>query len=922
MQRIFSSFLVLGLGLTSVIAPLPIEPVCAQNQPSQSDELQQVQELLQILVQAEQQTQQGKSQQAIETWQQVLKLSQQLQNKQIEALALVKIGFNLIAIGQSQKALVYFNQGLPIIQTMGDRIGEAFTLTGIGSVYNNLGQPQKALEYFNRSLSISQKMGDRIGEAFTLTGIGSVHNNLGQFQKALEYFNRSLPISQKGGDQAGEATMLNNIGLVYNSIGQPQRALEYFNRSLPIWQALGNRAGEALTLNNIGEVYRAIGQPQKGLDYHNRALPNIQALGDRRSEARTLNNIGLAYSDIGQSQKALEYLSQALPIWQAIGDQTGEAGTLNNIGGVYSTIGQPQKALAYFNQTLPIIQTVGNRAREATTLNNIGQIYSDIGQFQKALAYFNQTLPITQAVGDKAGEATTLRNMGFVYQDTNRPIEAITNWEQSIKLTLQIRSGLVRENRPQFQQVQRGTAVALASLLIARGATDRAYEWVNRTATADLADYARLLNAKVANPEAQAAIDQWNQQNQQLQFLRQRLQEKFSEDLARQIRTLEAQVIQQGETLARRFPEAANLFETTPTDLAQLKASIPDGTTVIHPVLLTGIQNVPNTIAFFILTRDKLTVIQTPIDPKAFEALLTATVQQLNNRFDDQYLDNLAKLYDSLIRPIEAQIQATQPKQLSIIATGKLRYLPFETLYDQKAEQYLIQKYPVSYLTRLSSRSLASQNQQTATATKSILAIGNPVSKDPWDLPATETEVQDIVKTISGSEAMIREQATLAAFKLQALRFPWLHLATHGCFRPQGCCLGTPEECQKSPRIDLPANTILFADQPFNIANAALLGLQNVDLITLSACQTALETNSNGEEIAGLAYLFERAGAKATIASLWSAEDTTTQAIMVQFYQNLKQGMSKGEALQKAKLSQVASHPFFWAPFVLIGDAR
>jgi len=93
-------------------------------------------------------------------------------------------------------------------------------------------------------------------------------------------------------------------------------------------------------------------------------------------------------------------------------------------------------------------------------------------------------------------------------------------------------------------------------------------------------------------------------------------------------------------------------------------------------------------------------------------------------------------------------------------------------------------------------------------------------------------------------------------------------------------------------------------------------------LIVLSACQTALQNESNGEAIAGLAYVFERAGAKATIASLWSAEDKTTQAIMVQFYQNLKQGMSKGEALQKAKLTQIESHPFFWAAFVLIGDAR
>lgn len=67
---------------------------------------------------------------------------------------------------------------------------------------------------------------------------------------------------------------------------------------------------------------------------------------------------------------------------------------------------------------------------------------------------------------------------------------------------------------------------------------------------------------------------------------------------------------------------------------------------------------------------------------------------------------------------------------------------------------------------------------------------------------------------------------------------------------------------------------------------------------------------------------FKRAGAKAVIASLWSANDKTTEAIMVQFYQSLKKGMSKDEALRQAKLSQINSHPFFWSPFVLIGDGR
>ena len=119
------------------------------------------------------------------------------------------------------------------------------------------------------------------------------------------------------------------------------------------------------------------------------------------------------------------------------------------------------------------------------------------------------------------------------------------------------------------------------------------------------------------------------------------------------------------------------------------------------------------------------------------------------------------------------------------------------------------------------------------------------------------------------------------------------------------------------------ANTILFANsQQYPIAEAALLGLENTELITLSACQTAKEANAEGQEISGLAYVLERAGAKSVIASLWDAADGTTADIMIQFYQNLQKGMTKTEAMRQAKLSNINSHPFFWSPFILIGDAN
>ena len=195
------------------------------------------------------------------------------------------------------------------------------------------------------------------------------------------------------------------------------------------------------------------------------------------------------------------------------------------------------------------------------------------------------------------------------------------------------------------------------------------------------------------------------------------------------------------------------------------------------------------------------------------------------------------------------------------------------------------------------------------------MAFANPKPTNK-ELKGTEKEAENLLKIFPQSETYLGEKATLDTFKTQASRFSILHLGTHGCFNPNGC-----------PDLKMQANTILFANnQQYNIADAALLGLKNTELITLSACQTAKEANANGQEISGLAYVLERAGAKSVIASLWNAEDNTSAEIMTQFYQNLQKGMTKSEAMQKAKLNQIEKnkdlHPFFWSPFILIGDAQ
>ncbi|MFN6436268.1 MAG: tetratricopeptide repeat protein [Nostoc sp. DedSLP01] len=845
----------------------------------------------------------------------------QTENSQTQqAQKLLDIAIEQTNKGQLQKAIATLEQALLLAQQQKDRKLEATILTRIGLNYANIGEPKLALDYYNQSLLITKQVGDRSGEASTLSNIGLVYADIGQPQLALAYYNQSLPIIKEVGDRAREASTLNNIGNIYALVGQQQTSLAYYNQSLIIRKQVGDRAGEATTLSNIGNIYALLGQPKLALDYYNQSLSISEEVVDRAGEATTLNNIGNVYDRIGQPKLALDYYNQSLVIIRQVGNRAGEATTLSNIGNVYDRIGQLKLALDYYNQSLPIFQQVGNRAGEATTLSNIGNVYDRIGELKLALDYYNQSLPIFQQVGNHAGEATTLSNIGGVYARIGELNKATTYFKVSLTRILKIGVNITKDEGLNLLQLQENTKAVISILIKSnkfQNAYELAYEQANFINTVSLIDYIRFINPKLKDPASQKAINEWNQLNQQLQLVRQKLQEKFSEPLSRQMRELEAQVFKKGEEISQSFPEVAEIFETTPIDISRLQANIPTGTTLIHPVVLTDTNNAPNKIALFMLTKNSLTVKQISIS-KQFYKLVEQTYEQLTNRLDDKYLDNLESLYNLLIAPVEAEIQATKPQQLGIIANGALRYIPFDALYDSKNNQFLLEKYPVSYLTRLSTRSSQSLKTNSSPAQKRVLAFGNPSPNGLLALTNAEIEVKKIADTLPGSKFFTGDKATLDSFKILAPQFPLLHLATHGCFQRGGC-----------PKLKLKENILVFANnEELNIADAARLGLENVDLITLSACQTALQTDSSGKpiidnndaSITGLAYLFERAGAKAVIANLWSIDDQATQDIMVKFYENLKEGKSKTQALREAKLTQIKRHPFFWSSFVLIGD--
>ena len=264
----------------------------------------------------------------------------------------------------------------------------------------------------------------------------------------------------------------------------------------------------------------------------------------------------------------------------------------------------------------------------------------------------------------------------------------------------------------------------------------------------------------------------------------------------------------------------------------------------------------------------------------------------------------LQQLHDHLIQPCAALLAGH--KNLIIVPHGPLHYLPFHALHD--GTSYLLSQHTISYLP---SATFLSYGRAARAETCRLAAFGHSYN---GRLPYTNDEARLIATGWQG-EYWLEEATTLAQVQTAAQQCHILHLATHADFRPDNPLFSG---------LAL-ADGWLTTMDIFNMRVPA-------SLVTLSACQTGRSVIGGGDELFGLMRAFLSAGAASLVLSLWAVEDRSTMRFMALFYEDLAEGYSKGEALRRvqrcfvqgavdAETADYYQHPYFWAPFYLVGDA-
>ncbi|HHP7230362.1 MAG TPA: CHAT domain-containing protein [Xenococcaceae cyanobacterium] len=297
------------------------------------------------------------------------------------------------------------------------------------------------------------------------------------------------------------------------------------------------------------------------------------------------------------------------------------------------------------------------------------------------------------------------------------------------------------------------------------------------------------------------------------------------------------------------------------------------------------------------------------------------TIQEsLQQSIAQDILPLAQEIYDWLIRPAEPALNPEQVKTLVFVLDGALRNIPMALLHD--GEQYLIEK---DYNIALSSGLQLTAPQPLIRQPIRVLAAGVTQAFPEYNfppIPQVEAELNKIKAIFADSEVLLNEKFTAENLrrKLAETDYPVIHLATHGQFS------STSDRTFILSGDTAESDRLINVNQLDNLLRVRQLGsAQPIELLVLSACDTA---QGDSQAILGLAGVAVRAGARSTLATLWGANDAATAELMGYFYQNLasENQVSKAQALKDAQITLLQatdsqySHPYYWAPFVLVGN--
>ena len=886
-------------------------------------------------------------QEALPIYERLLPWYRETGDKWGQAGALSNIGLIYQNTALYPEALTQYQQSLKIAREIPDKKLEGGILSNIGNVHQARGEYAAAMAQYEASLKIKSEIGDEGDILTTQNNIANVMAVTGRYYEAMALYKKGLATAEKTDNKRDKALIWGNMANIYDSMGRYADALSHHKVALLYRQLIGEKSWEAQTLNNIGMIYRETGQYNDALLQYRKSLTIADEIGDSALKAKIFNNGAIVLDDFGKPDEALEYYDESLKITRAIGDKAVEALTLNNIAGIAFKHDKFEEAFKNYEASIAIMRAIGNREGEASTLNNIGLVYFQTNRYDDALQQYRAALAIAEEIGTLDAALRAYWGMAMTYQAQKKWAQAVEHYRKTVE-RIEILRDYSEDTTLQAGLFDRFTApyAGLAQCLVNLGDNVGAWQ-VSETAKArtlvDILQNGKVEIQKNMTPKERQSEDKFSatltslavqlntaqslNDEKEIQLLKGKINEaRIVYDIfRRQLYILHPEL----QTKRARFSplpleELKSLFAQEP-DLCLLSYVVSEKETLLF--VITRGENAATPVT---LTVHSLAIQERELEKQIKDFRLqcaTANGEKRGFMFNvpvtppQNYRSAARALYQTLLAPVAEQLKGK--KQVVILPDTVLHALPFQALIDAD-NRHFIEKFALGYapsvtaLVKMRELSRQRNSADTIAQSETLLAMGRPNYEETLrDLPATESEVKAI-GTLFGEKATLffGNQASEGKAKSEMNKARYLHFATHGLVNeaaPMYSSIALTQEKDNDGRLE--ARELL----DMNLRS---------DMVVLSACETALGQRSDGEGVLGLTWALFVAGTPTSVVSQWSVDDTSTGKLMVEFYRNLRanEGLTKAESLRLAQLQLMQTkgyeHPFYWAPFVIVGDWR
>ncbi|MFN6487518.1 MULTISPECIES: CHAT domain-containing protein [unclassified Nostoc] len=822
-------------------------------------------------------------------------------------------------------------------------------LVSQGEALYQSGRFAEAVTFLQQAVRIYQQQGDNLAQAAALTNLSLVFEQLGSWKEASKAINNSLNLL--GWDNTNQKLNVNNpksellevlaqtleiqSGLQLSQ-GQADISLKTSQISEQIWKRLGKQYNAGVTRSRINQAQalRVSGFYRRSLDILNEVSQQLQTQPDSLEKVTALRSLGNVHRQLGDLEQSWKNLKHSLEIAQRLQLPLETSLTEFSLGNTARDLGNIKDAIAHYENaaliapnSLTKVQAQINQLSLLVENEQVAQAKTIIPTIQSQLA----TLPTTQAgiyarinfartiskignkkdiaeilansvqqaktIGDERTQSYALGSLAEVYEQNNQWLDAQKLTQEALFLAQKIdASDIAYRWEWLLGRLLKAQGNIEGAFVGDVGAAIAAYD----TAVATLQSLRTDLVA--VNREVQFnfrdSVEPIYRQSVEL-LLQQKGQEKPDLDKVR--KRIEA--LQLAE-LDNFFREAclSNQFVV----LDKVVDRDRPNTAIFYPIILDNqleiILKLPNQPLIH-----KTSVVNHQQVEEAIAQMQETIVQpDANNKF--QAVSQ--QLYDWLIKPVAGELKNSRVNTLVFIPDGSLRNIPMSALSDGK--EYLVQKYAIAI----------SPGLQLFTpkplAQKKLNALVGGLSQPPRNekfapLPNVKVELELIQQSGISTTILLDEnfKSTTLRKTINSQPFRVVHLATHGQFSSKA-----------KDTFILAADKRIYVNELDSLLKSReQKRTQPVELLVLSACETAQGDNRAALGLAGVAL---RAGARSTLASLWQIGDESTALFVSEFYHQLTTGKTTAEALREAQLKLLSSsqytRPLYWATYVLVGN--